>query len=211
MKKLIILLFPFFAFAQQAYNSLDSVEYYFIQELNAYRRQTYPKIPDLIKSEQTSNVSLHHTKYLVNMESEDGLHWILGHDEKQSAFGLTYKGIDTLLYSLSDRRAYYDSSNIFGIYGEVVQMYGAYERTLIVLGHREVARRILETFLESPKHKDILDMYEYTHIGISIIQSVNSNAFYTCILPSILKSSKYLRHPNSIYPFYYGNKLQDIQ
>lgn len=211
MKKLIILLFPIVTSAQQSYNSLDSVEYYFIQELNAYRRQTYSKIPDLIRSEQTSNASLHHTKYLVNMESEDGLHRLISHDEEQSALGLTYKGTDTLLYSFSDRRAYYDSSNIFGIYGEVVQMYGAYERTLIVLGQREVAHRILKTFLESPKHKDILDMYEYTHIGISIIQSVNSDAFYTCILPSVLKSSKYLRHPNSIYPFYYGNKLQDIQ
>ena len=210
MKKLIIVLFPFISLAQQSFCKLDSVEYYFIKELDAYRKQAYINIPALIYSDIMSRATQHHTTYLVNMESDDGLRRLVGHGETSGALGLQYRGNDTLLYLFSDRRSYYDPYDIFSIYGEVVQMHGAYERTVTVVGQKEIARQILQSFLNSKRHKEILDIWEYTHIGISIIQSKKSNAFYICVLPSVLTTSKYL-HANTFFPYYYGNKLEDIQ
>lgn len=213
MKKLFVLLLPFIASAQidnTSYRTFDSIEYYFIEFLNDYRKIEYTKIPSLIKGSEISNAALHHTKYLVNMESADGLRRLIGHEETPAALGLQYRGNDTLLYLFSDRRSYYDPADIFGIYGEVVQMHGAYERTVTVVGQKEIARQIFQSFLNSKPHKEILDIWEYTHIGISIIQSKKSNAFYICVLPSALNASKYLNE-NTFFPYYYGNKLEDIQ
>jgi hypothetical protein len=213
MKKLIVIIFPFIASAQiddTSYRIFDSIEYYFIEFLNDYRKIEYPKMILLIKGSEISNAALHHTKYLVNMESADGLKRLISHEETSAALGLQYRGNDTLLYLFSDRRLYYDPYGIFSIYGEVVQMHGAYERTVTVVGQKEIARQILQSFLNSKSHKEILDIWEYTHIGISIIQSKKSNAFYICVLPGVLNTSKYL-HANTFFPYYYGNKLEDIQ
>jgi len=222
MKKLLIVLFPFIVSAQfskneytevvkDEYRSLDSVEYYFIQLLNEYRRETYPNIPSLTISTLYSQVALHHTKYLFNMQSKDFYAGILTHDEpatatvtdSDSSIVISYRGTDTLLNSIMDRAEYYDPNGTYISYNEVVQTLG-----ISLTDSKMVAKRILDNFLNSPGHKLILDEYEYTHIGISIInqKSYGSiNHIFVCIRPCALSSTMYLR-PNTFFPYHYGNK-----
>jgi hypothetical protein len=211
MKKLIIVLFPFISLAQQSFYKLDSVEYYFIKELDAYRKQTYINIPALIYSDIMSRATQHHTTYLVNMQSTDMLRQILTHGEPERVDDIIYQGTDTLIDDIAERHAYYDVNNVFVGFGEVVQSLGVY--TSNVTDSRLIAKTILDRFLASPGHKQILDAYGYTHIGISIIaqQSIGSSTrIFICVRPCAVSNTKYL-HPNTFFPYYYGNKLTDIQ
>jgi hypothetical protein len=216
MKKLIVILFPFVAFSQTkeiAFRTLDSVEIYFLQELNAYRKQTYAKIPDIIKSDVISKASLHHTRYLINMHSADGMRRIFGHDEIATFDNndVFYHGSDTLLLEPGDRINFYDTTNYVAQYSEICQYFPAYARTFEVLSQQEIARRILQNFINSPDHKSILDLYQSTHIGISIIQPTEgrSLSIIICVNLCTISDSKYFI-PNKVLPKY-GNKLEDIQ
>ena len=211
MKKLIIILFPFISLAQQSFYKLDSVEYYFIQELSAYRKQTYTNIPTLLFSDIMSKAAQHHTMYLVNMQSADMLTQILTHEETKCISGITYQGTDTLINSIAERSAYYDVNNVFAGFGEVIQSLGVYSSN--ITDSWLIAKTILDRFLASPAHKQILDAYGYTHIGISIIAQQligSSTRIFICVRPCALSNTKYL-HPNTFFPYYYGNKLTDIQ
>jgi hypothetical protein len=211
MKKLIVI-FLFSAFtsnAQATFTNLDSIEYYFIQALDVYRKQTYPTIPDLIISDTLSKACDHHTRYLINMLSADEMNGIIGHNEKRETSGLTYRGHDTLIDQPVDRVDYYDPLNIFGIYGEVVHCRGTYENVFAFISQKKMAEQLLQSFLNSPGHKEVLDIFEYTHIGISVVRSKIQHQLYICVVPGVLESSKYLKG-NSIFPFHYGNKLEDI-
>jgi hypothetical protein len=214
MKKLIIILFPFVAFTQNkeiAFRTLDSVEIYFLQELNAYRKQTYAKIPDIIKSDIISKASLHHSRYLINMHSADGMKRTIGHEEIAVFNDVFYQGSDTLLFEPGDRIQYYDTANHVAQYSEICQSFPAYERTLEVVSQQEIAKRILQNFIDSPDHKSILDLYQSTHIGISIIQPTTgpSSSIVICVNLCTTLDSKYFL-PNKVLPKY-GNKLTDIQ
>jgi hypothetical protein len=212
MKKLIIVLFPFISLAQQSFYKLDSVEYYFIQELSAYRKQTYTNIPTLLFSDIMSKAAQHHTMYLVHMQSADNSIQVLTHEEPRFISGITYQGTDILINSIAERSAYYDVDNVFAGFGEVIQSLGVYT-TSNSTDSRKIAKMILDRFLASPAHKQILDAYGYTHIGISIIaqQSIgDSIRIFICIRPCALSNTKYL-HSNTFFPYYYGNKLTDIQ
>lgn len=210
MKKLIIILFPFISLAQSI-DILDSVEYYFIQELNAYRKQSYTNIPALIYSDVVSKASQHHTNYLVNMQSADRMVQLLTHEEPKFDNNIIYQGTDTLINGIAERHAYYDVNNEFASSGEVIQSLGVY--TDAFGNSKQIAKTILDRFLASPMHKQILDNYAYTHIGLSIIaqKSIGSSTrIFICINPCSLSSSKYLLG-KSFFPYYYGNKLTDIQ
>lgn len=126
MKKLIIVLFPFISLAQQSFYKLDSVEYYFIQLLNEYRQKTYPKIPNLVISGPYTKACIHHTTYLVNMQSADNLIQVLTHEEPNYVNGITYQGTDTLINEIAGRSAYYDVNNVFAGFSEVIQSLGVY-------------------------------------------------------------------------------------
>lgn len=211
MKKLIIVLFPFISLAQQSFYKLDSVEYYFIQLLNEYRQKTYPKIPNLVISGPYTKACIHHTTYLVNMQSADNLIQVLTHEEPNYVNGITYQGTDTLINEIAGRSAYYDVNNVFAGFSEVIQSLGVY--TSNITNSHLIAKTILDRFLASSSHKQILDAYGYTHIGISIIaqESIGSSTrIFICIRPCALSNTKYL-HPNTFFPYYYGNKLTDIQ
>jgi hypothetical protein len=215
MKKLIVILFPFVAFTQNVkydYIIRDSVEFYFMQLLNDYRRETYPNIPILIKSQPFSQASLHHTKYLLNMYSVDGYGFILTHDELvyDNSSNISYKGNDTLINDIAGRSAYYDTNKEFIGYSEVCQTAVVYKS--ILSNDKKLAYDILQGFLNSAMHKQILDNYEYTHIGISIIQATNGplSKIIVCVRPCALSNTRYLRS-NTFFPYYYGNKLKDIK
>jgi len=215
MKKLVVIFvsvtFNFTAQKQYqtAYDNLDSIEFYFVQALDAYRKQTYPRIPALIISDTLSKAADHHTRYLLNMLPKDEMTGIIGHGEKQESFGLTYHGFDTMIDDPGDRASYYDPLNLFSIYGEVVHTRGTYEDDFKFKSQKKIAEQLLQSFLKSSGHKEILDITAYTHIGISVVRSKVQTKLYICVLPGVLESSKYLK-PGSIFPFYYGNKLQDI-
>jgi uncharacterized protein YkwD len=215
MKKLVVIFisvtFNFTAQKQYqtAYDNLDSIEFYFVQALDAYRKQTYSEIPFLIISDTLSKAADHHTRYLLNMLSADETRGIISHGEKQTSLELRYHGFDTLIDDPVDRVSYYDVSGTFVISGEVVHCRGTYEDVFKFITQKEMAIKLLQSFLNSPGHKEILDLYGYTHIGISVVRSKIQHQLYICVLPASLFSSKYL-NPGSIFPFYYGNKLQDI-
>ncbi|MFM7683992.1 MAG: CAP domain-containing protein [Bacteroidota bacterium] len=216
MKKLIyiFLLLSFKLAAQRKYqteyDNMDSIEFYFVQALDAYRKETYPRIPNIIVSDTLSKASDHHTRYLLNMLSEDEMRGIVGHNEKQETLGLKYHGFDTLIDGAGERANYYDPLSLFRIYGEVVHSRGTYERVFLFISQKEMANKILQSFLKSPGHKEILDKYAYTHVGISIVRSKLEHHLITCVLTGVLSSSNYFNNPNSIFSFNYGNRLEDI-
>ena len=216
MKKLVVIFVSVaFNFAAQkqyqtAYDNLDSIEFYFTQALDAYRKQTYPRIPALIISDTLSKAAGHHTRYLLNMLSEDEMSGVNGHREHRESLGLKYHGFDTLIDDPGDRVKYYDPSGLFGISGEVVQCRSTYKDVFKFITQKEMADKILQLFLSSPGHKEILDKYAYTHIGISVVRSKIQYQMYICVLPSVLTSSNYFKSPTAFFSFNYGNKLEDI-
>ena len=181
MKSLLVFLSFFiytFSYSQTAIFS-DSVEFYFLKYLNEHRKTLYgDTVVDLTINKNASLACEHHNNYLFDMvwinkpQNQDKSFkqekYFISHGEPQKSTtsdGSTfeYKGKTQLIPNFADRIRYYNTNKDFGPIGEVINSGG-------VRPSNEVqAKKVLESFLNSPPHKKILENKNYKYIAIDVM------------------------------------------
>lgn len=188
---LIFLSFFIFNFSHsQSTINTDSVEIYFLKYLNEHRKSLYgDSVVDLTINKNASLACEHHNKYFFDMVwvnkpqvQDKGIkqeRYFISHGEFQKSTTsdgsvFEYKGKTQLISNFADRIRHYNTNKDFSPVGEVINNGGVRPSNEIQ------AKKVLESFLNSPPHKKILEKKDYKYIAIDIM--TDGRMVYTVVV-----------------------------
>lgn len=218
MKKLFVIFSLICTNMYAQSNTLDSVQIYFVELLNDYRKTMYTNIPYVHVDSSLNNAARHHVNYSFNMQSKNSDWMYAGHEQVSKTQNLKYCGTDTILQHPEDRLAYYDVKNEFVYNFEVnYNTHNLHRESKYFTNKKLLARKILQGYLSSAKHKQCLDQHQYQYIGINIAWA-NRDAdsalvdVRCVVIAADSRTSSYFKIENNrhyMLPFY-GNKIHDV-
>ena len=180
---------------------LDSIrEYQFGEDL-----------PKLIHDKRLDSAALYHNIYLSNMidTTEDvDLSLILGHDQTQTFGTSIHIGDNPIIPSFFDRVKKYCGDSV-DPHGEVCQ--GGMSLSFISMKgmtEKDIARKILYGFYNSPKHMEWIKSKSYVLSGANLYTQQRGNNIYWWF--TSLSGYKVITTTHKTGKFYYPNNPLDL-
>ena len=178
----ILILNTFNIISQSFTFNEDTITKYFVSNLDSFRQNLYPSVPNVIVNKNASIACEHHNNYMTNMVRANYL--FCSHGEFKNTDGYNYVGEDTIISNYADRVKYFNTKKDFGSYAEVIT--AEFLNYYINNGKDDqyLAKVLFMNFVKSPEHNKIISNYSYNVIAIDV--KINDNSIYLTMVVGVV-------------------------